>query len=194
MLLGLAGPPSTHGSCELAQSIPPPAAEGTGRGRGAAALRPASWHRALRTRRWLRAGTRLARRRGLGRAASVEGARRGLGSPEQPGHCTPDPRSSPAAWPCAGLCCCLVLGCCQAVGRRPEDRAPWPYMVREREEGLLLAQEGPGGYRAPCTALIAPSAPELLQLLCWISADKKGALDRAGIQLADGCRTPAWCY
>lgn len=54
-------------------------------------------------------------------------------------------------------------------------------------------EEG-GGYRAPCTALIAASATELLQLLRWISADKKGALDRAGIQLADGCRSPACCY
>lgn len=65
-------------------------------------------------------------------------------------------------------------------------------MVREHEEGSLLVQEGKGGgYRAPCTALIAPSATELLQLPRWISADKKGALDRAGMQLADGCRSPA---
>lgn len=32
---------------------------------------------------------------------------------------------------------------------------------------------------------------ELPQLPRWISADKKGALDRAGIQLADGRRSPA---
>lgn len=67
-------------------------------------------------------------------------------------------------------------------------------MVREREGGWLLAQEGKGGYRAPCTAPIAPSATELLQLLRWISADKKGALDRAGIQRADGRGSPARCY
>lgn len=67
-------------------------------------------------------------------------------------------------------------------------------MVRECKEGLLLAQERKGGYRARCTALIAPSATELLQLLRWISADKKGALNRAGIQLADGCRSLACCY
>lgn len=35
---------------------------------------------------------------------------------------------------------------------------------------------------------------ELPQLLRWISADKKGALDRAGIQLADGRRSPACRY
>lgn len=61
--------------------------------------------------------------------------------------------------------------------------------------GLAAGAGGEGGvYRAPCTALIAPSATELLQLPRWISADKKGALDRAGIQLADGCRSPAWGY
>lgn len=34
-------------------------------------------------------------------------------------------------------------------------------------------------------ALRGPSATERLQLLRWISADKEGALDTAGIQLAD---------
>lgn len=67
-------------------------------------------------------------------------------------------------------------------------------MVWEHQEVSLLAQETEGGYRVPCTALIAPSATELLQLPRWIRADKKGALSRAGIQLADGCRSPACCY
>lgn len=97
------------------------------------------------------------------------------------------------AYPRTGLC--LFVFCCrQAVTKRPSDRARWPYMVRECEEGLLLAQERKRGYRACCTALRAPSATELLQLLRWISADKKGALNRAGIQLADGCRSLACCY
>lgn len=67
-------------------------------------------------------------------------------------------------------------------------------MVREHQEVSLLAQEMERGYRAPCTALIAPSATEWLQLPRWICADKKGALGRAGIQLADGCRSLACCY
>lgn len=115
----------------------------------------------------------------------------GSGAQRQVGRCLPGrPQLARLR---AGLCL-FVFRCCQAVTKRPEDRAQWPYMVREREEGLLLAQGRKGGYRAPCTALIAMSATELLQLLRWISADKKGALDRAGIQLADGCRSPAWRY
>lgn len=121
--------------------------------------------------------------------SSFEGAGRGLGGTEAGWALPPWP---PTARPPGSACLCFC--CCQAVGERPARRARWPYMVREREGGWLLAQEGKGGYRAPCTALIAPSAIELLQLLCWISADKKGALDRAGIQLADGCGSPARCY
>lgn len=48
------------------------------------------------------------------------------------------------AYPRTGLC--LFVFCCrQAVTKRPSNRAQWPYMVWECEEGLLLAQERKGG-------------------------------------------------
>lgn len=98
----------------------------------------------------------------------------------------------PTACSHRGLCL-FALCCCQAVTQCPGDRAGCPYKVQECREGLLLAQERQGGYQGPCRALIAASATELLQLLRWISADKEGALDRAGILLPDGCRSPACC-
>lgn len=94
------------------------------------------------------------------------------------------PRSSPR---CPGA---LPAG---AGGARQSPRAPAPGWVaihgRGHGEGSLLARERKAGYREPCAAPIAPSATELLQLPRWISADKEGALDTAGIQLADGCRS-----
>lgn len=43
------------------------------------------------------------------------------------------------------------------------------------EQWQLLAQEMEGSYQVPCTALIAQTDTEPLQLPCWIRADKKGA-------------------
>lgn len=60
----------------------------------------------------------------------------GWGAQRQGGHCLPGRPPAGLSW--------FVLGGCQAVTTQPDDRAGWPYMVREREEGSLLAQERKG--------------------------------------------------